>query len=109
MRALPRHHTKSALLVAAVAVAMAGFAGSSELIEPGNRLEVRFGGSGSKILGYSVSQLSVVDSNGVIRIGDSTFVRVQGMSTNEASKALCESLYVSEGETNPVRNASRPR
>jgi hypothetical protein len=89
------------LLVAIVAVAMAGFAGSSGLIEPGNKLEVRFSGPG-----YSVLQLSVVESNGVIHLGDSTFVPVQGMSTNEASIALCESLYISEGKTNLIRSAS---
>lgn len=101
-----RANSKSELLVATVIVAIAGCASKPALIQPGDRLEVRFGGPGSKVLGYSVTQLSLVDSNGVIRIGDCTAVRVQGMSTKEASKALCESLYVSKGEANLVQRAS---
>lgn len=92
---------KTQLLFAALAVAMASCARDSDLIEPGNRLKVRFSGPG-----YSVSQLSVVESNGTILLGNSAPVRVQGLSTNEASKALCASLCVLDGKTNAVRDAS---
>lgn len=92
---------KPLLLASAATVASLSLAAGVSSIAPGDRLKVVVWGPG-----YSASQLSVVDSNGMIRLGERTAVRLRGLSTNAAAKALCASLYISDGKTNPVREAS---
>lgn len=89
------------LLVHMVLIGVNSSADDSGRIEPGDRLELRFSGPG-----YGASQLSVVETNGAISLGESGPIQVQGLSTNQASQVLCASLYVFEGKTNSVTNAS---
>jgi hypothetical protein len=55
--------------------------------------------------GYGATQLSTVDSNGLIVLGESTHVHLQGLSTNAAARALRAASYICNGKTNPVQEA----
>lgn len=93
------------LLIAALMTAMPGCASRTDIIAPGDRLEVKFGADGSGSF-YGVSQLSVLDTNGTIPIGDCAHVRLEGMSPLEATNAIREAAYVANGKTNKIRDVS---
>jgi hypothetical protein len=101
---------KISLFLASFAIVQASFTLASDLIEPGDRLEIRYAGTN-----YSGGQISVVTSNGTIRIepvresmqGAFRFaqtmpVRVQGLSTTEAADALRASVE----KNDPLQKAS---
>src|SRR5262249_16881630 len=70
---------RAALVLVASALALVSFAADSGRIVPGDRLEVRFWGPN-----LGGTELRVVQSNGTIRLGDSTLLHVQGKTTDEA-------------------------
>src|SRR3989442_5323 len=92
---------RATLLFITVWIPLIGFASDSGLIVPGDRLEVKWWGPS-----YSATELSVVQTNGTVLLGDCTYARLQGKSRPEAVKAICGLLYVSNGKTNIIQGAS---
>src|SRR5262245_50281575 len=89
------------LLFTVSAAGLLGFRADYDRIVPGDRLEVKFWGPN-----LGGTELRVVQSNGTIRLGDSTLLHVQGKTTDEAGRSLSAALYVSTGRTNAIRGGS---
>ncbi len=83
-------HNLFLLLVATI------LATDTNRIFPGDRLEIRFAAGKSNSLDTSTfgTLISIVQSNGTVLLGESTHIKLQGLTMSEATNAIRGALYI---------------